>query len=103
MQQRRKIRYTHSVCSTDGRHSRAVALQYRDRNGENSTGRNFNHRESTGRHERKDPVGDPFSPDTGGSNSGWSTGTGRVSASDIFPQSHSRTLLYWEFLPGRRW
>lgn len=75
---------SHSVCSIDSRHYCAVVLQYRNRNGENSTGRNFNHRESTGRHERKDPVGDPFSPDTGGSNSGWSTGTGRVSASDIF-------------------
>ena len=75
-------------------------MQYRNRNGENSTGRNFNHRESTGRHERKDPVGDPFSPDTGGSNSGWSTGTGRVSASDIFPQSHSRPFCTGNFFRG---
>ena len=61
MQQRRKIRYTIAFFYTDSRHFCAVVLQYRNRNSENSTGRNFNHRESTGRHERKDPVGDPFS------------------------------------------
>ena len=55
---------------------------------------------ATGRHERKDPVGDPFSPDTGGSNSGRSTGTGRVSASDIFPQSHSRPFCTGNFFRG---
>ena len=45
MQQRRKIRYTHSVCSIDGRHSRAAALQYRDRNGEDPIDRNTDYRE----------------------------------------------------------
>ena len=91
---------SHSVCSIDSRHFCAVVLQYRNLNGENSTGRNFHHRESTGRHERKDPVGDPFSPDTGGSNSRWSTGTGRVAASDLFPQSHSRTFRLRNFFRG---
>ena len=45
-------------------------------------------------------MGDPLSSDIGGRDPGRSTGVSRVSASDLFPQSHSRTLRLRNFFRG---
>ena len=92
-----KNQISHSVCSIDGRHSRAVALQYRDRNGEDPVDRNTDYGKNPRRHECEDSVGDPSSQDTGGGDPGRSVGTCRVSASDLFPQPHSRTFRLRNF------